>query len=434
MLNRLKLLWLGLFACVLLALLLWLMMAQKQPAKIKPINQVSLKTSETEQTQKRQSIKQKLEARTAQIQKLHQDNAPNESKVDDDWSYLAIYRRLEWAVVCERYYNFLSRSKINVSADFVTEFTKSYHNQEEIINENDPRVVEGLNRYKTQCESLKTKVFAYAQVDGADAKNTHTVKLELQTLLDTTSAKTEKEKRIKSHVVMVQSFNRAQNELQKSYQESVQSEAENVKVLQRQMISLSEEMLALEERFDSEEALAEYQALISEINHIDDQWVESYKGKGEAYQIALSNVLHQWVEIQAHLVGSDPDVFKLTKMASEWAHDPTSLGISVSAYRSEMIPNLNTPGEQMMEAFGISSFALFSEAANPAAILYLCGLGYDCGSESALAAQLCLVHFKEVPAACEVSVQDFYLKHALSPNLLDDVLTLYQWMEDNYDA
>ncbi len=410
---------------------LWWLLSQDTAQHSKPINQVSLKSSEIEQQAEHQTIKQKLKTRAIQANSSQQNTTPNESIAGDDWSYLAIYRRLEWADVCQRYYRFAVRAQKNAASDFVSSFIKNDHHGN-TVTAIDPRVESGLTRYQSRCETLKSAVFAYSQVDETELTYSNTVLLELQKLLDTTPTKTKKEKHLKSHVVMVQVFNQAQEELQKSYRESVAAESEKAEFLQRQMMALSQEMMALAEWLDPQEALAAYEALITEINHIDDQWVESYKGKGEAYQNALSNVLGHWIEIQAHLVGSDPDVFKLIKMASEWTRDVTRMGISVSAYRSELDLYLNTPGEQMMEAFGITSFALFSEAANPAAILYLCGLGYDCGSDSALAMQLCIKHYQEMPAACEVSVQDFYFNHALSPNLLEDVLTLYQWMEENY--
>ena len=88
----------------------------------------------------------------------------------------------------------------------------------------------------------------------------------------------------------------------------------------------------------------------------------------------------------------------------------------------------------MMAAMEVKDRHLFSHAANPATLLYLCALGYNCEANGVLATELCLTLWSESPKACELPVDLFFIEHGLSPNLLEDVLTLYQWMEQVYGA
>ncbi|WP_154222818.1 hypothetical protein [Marinicella rhabdoformis] len=394
-------------------------------------NLVSLKTNTIEQTINIQNIKQQLKNKSFNSKEVTDYVVQSNNQVSKDWSYLAIYRRMEWANVCGRYFWFAFRNKGNPSSDFVTTLTKNHH-QKDAQTELDPRAISGLKRYQEYCEGLKTAVFTYAQVDESEVNQGNTVFLELEHLLETTPAKTQKEKHIKTHFELTKSFYQARKNLEEVKKQSVKLNDQEKSSIYSEMRALSEEINDLENSLDSQEALASYEFLVAEIKKLDDQLVNIYDTENEAYQAAWSQLLQQWMELQVRLIGDDPDVFKLVKLAAEWSNDISRLGMSFSYYRSEQGFPLRTPGEQMMESFGIEAAHTFAEAAQPAAVLYLCGLGYDCSAESVLAMQLCLGYYLDMPEACQVSVQDFYLNHAMSPNLLEDVLILYQWMEDNY--
>lgn len=400
---------------------------------IKSINQVSLQTGHEAKETTTEGIKKQLKQKSAKVSEFTKNVEQVTSGGNGDWSYLAIYRRLEWADVCGRYFWFVYRNKDNPSADFVADFSKNDHSEQQ-DNELDPRAVAGLNRYQSRCEALQKAVFAYAQVDEMEGYKANSVVAELQTLLETTPAKTKKEERIKAHAEITKAFYQARRTLSEvKRQNNTISSTEQSRIYD-EMQSLNMEIEALGDGLDSEAALESYDYLVSEIIRLDDRLIQQYDTESEAYQVAWSNLLQLWIEVQSRLIGDDPDVFKMVKLASEWSSHISSFGMSISLYRKKMGFPLKSPGEQMMESFGVQAEHAFAEAANPAAVLYLCGLGYDCGSEGSLAMQLCMMHYQDMPAACEVSVQDFYLNHALSPHLLEDVLSLYQWMEHNYGS
>lgn len=413
-----------------LLLLLWLLWPQKRQEKIKPVNQVSLKTAETQQTAKQQSIKQKLKATTQSKDSQH-NVIKKALKSEEDWSYLAIYRRLEWAEVCQHYFWIAIGEKKTPPADFVSEFLKRGHVDEVIAI--DSTVVTALRRYQNRCETLKAEVFSYAQV-VEEWPQYGAVAAELQDMLLNVPARTEKEKNLKTHYQLAQAFRQAQKDLERAKEQTAELNKQEKQELHGQITAINAEMAQLKDWLDVETATVRYHELVTEISALKDHLENKFNLESEAYQEAKVSLVNQWIELQSRLIGDDPDVFKVVKMATEWTDSTIDMGFGGSVFRADMVGlPLKTPGEQMMADHVVEGiYSGFSLAANPATLLYLCSLGYDCSENGPLSMYLCLFFCRDTPAACQVSVQEFYLDHYLSPNLLEDVLMLYQWMERHY--
>lgn len=409
---------------------LWWWLSQGPAKPIKPINQVSLKNSATEQQAEHQTIKQKLKTRDVQANSSQQNIVPKETMTDDDWSYLAIYRRLEWADVCSRYHWFAFTHKDNPFESYLDELNERYMNiNGEHLN---AHVLAKVTQYPLICERLKKAVMAYLQLDEIDRSKGQSVVTELKQLLSATPAVTEKEKRLKAHFELAQSFLLTQTEFKQIKNQTAKISKQEHIDIRREISALDRELSQLDMSMGIEAMTARYHALVTQITALNDQLENKYDFENKSLQEVQGRLLNQWVDLQGRLIGDDPDVFKVVKMASEWATNPLYMGMGVSGNRAELGIPLKSPGEQMMAEFGIEANTGFALAANPAAVLYLCSLGYDCSEDSPLAMKLCLQSYLETPAACHASVESFYLNHALSPNLLDDVLMIFRWMEDNY--
>ena len=421
--------------CVIVAVF-WKTSLDERLTVIKPANLVSLQNSETGKKAQQKRAKKALK----QVMLNHGKTTPligqSKKEADQDWSYLAVYRRLEWAGVCSQYYRFKGSNRSKNNTNYVDDLaTKMEQTQPD--KKMSPRAVSTLNSYQQRCDHLEKEVYAYLGVDAKKAAKSRliSVRQKLGELLADTTPKTAKEITLKRYNDVAMDFGKAY-----AYFESTKKQHELLNKDEREALRLELQGLYSESNDLGSSLDIEQDLLLSEqpsvrINAINHQLENRYDTGAEAYLAAKQNLLDQLIEIQANLITNDADAFKIMKLTAEMSWETDKIGIRpyFSMFKTLDLPLL-TPGEQMMAAVGVKARNAFSHAANPATLLYLCSLGYDCGAEGSLAMLLCLNHWQNAPDACELTVDQFLIEHAVSPNLLEDVLTLYQWMEQAYGA
>lgn len=418
-----------------MVLVFWNSNLEKRLNAIKPTNLVSLHTSETSNKAPQKEVKKLIK------RSVNHDGATEGTTHDTiardakDWSYLAVYRRLEWATACFQYYWFKERNSGNNSS-YVEDLARQFE-QAQPGKTMPPRVVSAIKGFQQQCEQLQQEVYTYLGVDAKKAAKSRlvSVRQKLGELLEDTTPKTAKEIILKRYNDMAMNFGKARADFESiKKQHELLSQVE-YEALHLELQGLYSESNDLGSSLDIEQDLLLSEQLSARINAINHQLENRYDNGAEAYLAAKQYLLDQWIEIQANLITNDADAFKVMKHAAEGSWELNKLGVTPfrSVFKGFDLP-LQSPGEQMMAAVGVKHRYAFSQAANPATLLYLCGLGYDCSAGGALSMQLCLTLWSESPEACELPVDVFYIEHGLSPNLLEDVLTLYQWMEQAYGA
>lgn len=376
------------FVLFLTAALLWFLFSyQHQPQKNNSANVVTTQAGD-ELSKKENKAVDKIKHKVEVLNDGLVTMIEPKTMIDAESSYLDIYRKYQWAKVCQPYLFEKvehDKNKQPMVFDYQSKFIeglnagKRYLGQEEVTPVAQLQV---LDKYIQACESV------VELVKIIDEKGVRIAEELLLNLLLDFPAKSQKEKDIKRLL-------NTQN---------------GINTMQAELISV------IESSFEGD--------------------VEQALSPGEV-DLMRHSISSQYAQIKTKLPSKDFDVFMLAKTLSEMQAGYAGLGVLwYDFFRRDYQVTYTTPGEEMMRLLSIKERHVFNQAALPAGLLYLCSLGDDCSANGLMMTSYCLGlnGLKSSPASCGKDLLAFYLEGFVTPNLMQDVELILELMEVEYGS
>ncbi|WP_154222816.1 hypothetical protein [Marinicella rhabdoformis] len=354
-------------------------------------------------------------------------------------SYLQVYRKYQWAQLCQPYLNSPFRHKGDDNAlvfDYSTHFLAQMTATQRRLGEPEVTSDEQLHRldaYIAECDQVIAFVekFESSQSLKANALAKSDPKIVLLNVLMDMAAESNKEKSIKAMLMVQQGITSVQAEIIALHQgentwtgAEIAAQEQNIKNLMQQMAANAQNTV------NNDELKQELKTLM--------QQLASQKHKDKtAIKYLIGELMALYAEANAKLKSIDSDVFYLAKTTAEMQSDYSGLGVLwYDFFRKEYGVQYTTPGERMLKLLGMSERHVLNQAAVPAGVLYLCALGEDCSENGLLMTSYCLGFggFKKTEAACGKDLVTFYNSGYVSPALMQDVQLIMELMEVEYGS
>ncbi len=415
------------------------MKPSKEPYNFKQPNLVTLQADETTKV---------LEPKIPEVMAIHESQAVGFEEFQRETpqkgnaevlSYLEIYRTYEWHELCRDYHIELRQAESKDTAiDFVNAFHERHRKRRDELrygpfhpNEAQDQV---LAEYTMRCQSIAEN--EALQMPEFEQANYFSLGLVLTELLQTESAKTDKEKRIKQAFLATMQVDQARDELwglNRGY--SSMSEEEQLAMMEK-IAALMQEATLSREGAESVTLDANHPA-IKEMLRLQKKMQESVNQDSEAIVLAETRYIDALHAMEPLLHSPDPDVFYMAKQKAEnmSGFDGFGAGRSSSGSVGDSMARYLLPSQKLMSEIGISTGTKLSGLVLlPATVLYWCELGGDCSASGRLMTQYCLglggwtMHVD----ACGVSAHTFYENCHLTRGQKMDVALLNDWIQAYY--
>ncbi|KAA3639793.1 MAG: hypothetical protein DWP95_09785 [Proteobacteria bacterium] len=405
-------------------------------------NVVSRVTTETtEQNTKQKSAPKKTTQSTAISPANSQ---PDPESTQSSLTYLAVYRQWQNAQACKPFFQHWQQFGIQADpTDMVRPAQKFYGMPDYLPNEKQPLVGAQrttLNHWQKICHELVRDYGIFTDDNTANATLTNNIADSIEHLLLNKSPKTAKEQALHSTRNIAALWQNSFNHLERVLAGTNSLSADEIISIEDELDQLSRRKGALNAQFSNDLSDDEVDAIFTELASISDhetalaeQLNDQKLIDKEALTQAVNTFQSHDQKLNQSLHSRDADVFfeALHTIEGLYSYDLTILGFS--RYRYNKADSYRITPDQMVLAYSEwQNSHLQDDALRYATHLYLCDLGWDCSSNSALMMQYCLRHYYTYPDACGVDVTRFYQQYLISTNRMIDVLNFKAILQDLY--
>lgn len=427
-------------ATVSVAILLYWWLQQPQQGNHQQINTVTFQSknkaqhAEAEVTQKVDSITIEPSIDSAETTK------PKAAQKDQKRTYMQVYHDLQLASVCNNFYTNNHENKGHF--DYLAGLHNA-HRYKIKVDENAPDIqVDALEKLVQRCLDLKSDTFDRAKIFEAfpDYQFAYPVLVELRKELSLTTPQTPEEIHLAETIQTSKSWRKLYNALFAVLRGEYKHDQRQRDQFQQQITELQEQITFLyQTNPENSEAI---EALNNEVTQLRIQSDE----RQPVDQVKLNEILASFFPVNEQMLNSlttsHPESFRYLMttlhMKSRY-HLVIGAGQRYAQLLAKLPEDINwpqLPNQQIMIQSEHQDSDLFDLLIQPAADLYLCYLGADCGPESEMVLNYCLNwekdHYDSHVDACGKSLLDFYSENYLTANQWTDVNALFETMVKMY--
>ncbi len=364
---------------------------------------------------------------------------------DNPLTYLDVYHQLQNAKACEPFFDQWQRDNIETDMTHIVRPTQKFYGMPDYLpNEKQP-MTGGQNvllkQWQQKCRILWDTYGTFDTRDKLNATVINDIPDAIKRHLLIISPKTTKEITLKNTQIITVQWQESFNNLEEVLVGDNSLPEEDIVVIEANLDQLRIHIGGLNARFTSDLSDDESRAIVEEINtnYAQKEELETLLKNQkvineDALAQAVSNFQSYDQKLNQSLHSQYADVFFEALQAIEgWTkYNLTKLGFTYK--RNSNADNYRITLDQMvLEHSEWQSPLLHSNDLRYATHLYLCDLGWDCGSDSAIMMYYCLRNLYTLPEACGLDVRTFYKEHLISPNRLPDVLTFKAILKDLYN-
>jgi hypothetical protein len=362
----------------------------------------------------------------------------------DQLSYLDVYRQLQSARACQVFYKFWQQQ--GLEADVTKRVSRPHHFHGQQAYSGTEQLLLTTEQYETlefwvsQCYQLWLD---YGVFDGDKATTIpiNDVKETIHNKLVSMVAKTPKERALKQTRRLINNWLASFTTLEDALDGEDSLDLTTAQILYDELVTLQtldDEVKAQwfeaqannhpnagsfrDQHFDLLRQIRDLEFRIKEQKVVNHEKLNQAQLDFQGHDQAMNQAFRT----------KDGDVFFEIMYAMEGGKNPAFMYFGYKHQSNHGSPaNLYSisPDQLVYEASGHESAVLHQWDLRYATHLYLCDLGWDCGPNSPIVMNYCLIGLGSYPDACGQSLPQFYQQQFLSPNHWQDVMvfkTLYQ--------
>ncbi|MCB1582571.1 MAG: hypothetical protein KDI92_05850 [Xanthomonadales bacterium] len=427
---------------IFMMVLLYLWQQQPPQFKNQKVNTVIFQSKdETQQAVTKDAQKVDTKA-TEPVIEITETPNPKGNNNDQERTYLQVYRDLQLAGECNKFY--FNNHQYKGNYDYTAELTQAYRSLNKTDDLPPATQLDALEQFVQSCLDLKRAVFARADIPELfpDYQFAYPVTFELRKELNKTKPETPEGKHlagaIKHSGQWVQLFNQMIDAAtgKKKHSSSI------IKMMREEAQVIRDEISIL---YQANPVDGEQIALLQQqINDLYLKMEERQPASKEAVQQAKEAFLPTNALMEKNLRAPYPDSFTeiIKNLQLKSQYDLRIGAISSpdywAIYLKKYIPWHLPPSHHIMQQSPTTDTDHFNLLIESASMLYLCYLGADCGPNSVLVRKYCLnpqANFQNnYPNACGKTLIDFYTENYLTPNQWKDVSSLFDIMVNMYGS
>lgn len=425
---------------ILLVVLLYLWQQKSAQPINQQVNTVTFQSKDQIQQAETQ-IAQKAETNTTEASTaVAETTRPKEKSDDQERTYMQVYYDLQLAAACDSFYRNNHEAKGNF--DYVTKLHQAHH-YKTMSDENAPEIqVSALEKRVQRCLDLKTDTFDRAKIFEAfpDYQFAYPVTVELRKELQQTIPKTPEEIHLAQTIQTSKSWRNLNNALYAVLRGDYNHDQSQRAQFQQQITALQEQISFLyQTNSENSEAI---EALNNEVTQLQKQADERLPVDEAKLNEILASFFPVNEQMHHSLATSHPESFRylMTTLHMKGHYNLViGKGLRYTKLLDKLPENISwpqSPNQQILNQSGHKDSELFDLLIQPAATLYLCYLGTDCGADSEWVMNYCINwdnnYYNSYVDACGKSLIDFYAEDFLTANQWSDVNALFEIMVEMY--
>lgn len=427
------------FIAAMLVLALILFNFQQRPAEKQHLSEKANVISRVD-TFKSTETQSKTPHKVVDLKSI-QEKSPKLETVDSDsnsLTYLAVYQQLQTARVCKYFYRIWRQNSLEI--DMSNSVGRPLYIYGETVYPGTEKVPltpeqnDSLEHWVAQCYQL------WQDYGVFDKEKTNAIPLNditeaISTKLLSITPRTGKEQKLKNTRQLAEQWTVSYQTLEKAYEGDDSLEPTAAQALYDELTALQELDEEVKNQWfdaqrnnqpDSESLRDQHFDLLRQIKALENRIKEQKKINPDKLEQAILNFQSFDQAMNQTLRTKDADVFfeVVYTYNGKRAFVFNYLGFEHhSTYSKPADKHRITPDQLVFESSGRINSSMNHGELRYAYHLYLCELGWDCGPQSPIVMNYCLIGiFGSYPDACGKDLFEFYREHLISPNRWQDVM------------